>query len=75
MSTYQNKKQKSLSQRFLFILGLLMFSFYLVLGLMFIFWKTMPVQLEYKFRMLFGGVLIVYAFIRFIRLMQARKDG
>lgn len=74
MSTYDNKKQKSLSQRFLFILGLLMFSFYLLAGLMFVLWKDMPVQLGRNYRILFGVTLIVYAFIRFIRLLPFKRD-
>ncbi|MEY3679350.1 MAG: hypothetical protein RI924_1491 [Bacteroidota bacterium] len=74
MPKYNHEQQKSLSQRFLFILGLLMFSFYLLLGLIMIFWSDMPVALSKNYRILFGVSLIVYSFFRFIRLLQPKKD-
>tara|TARA_Y100000815_G_scaffold92715_1_gene81878 strand:+ start:112497 stop:112640 length:144 start_codon:yes stop_codon:yes gene_type:complete len=43
---------------------------YLVLGLIIIFWKALPFNLTHNGRLAFGGLLIVYAFIRFIRLLQ-----
>ncbi|WP_297334391.1 hypothetical protein [Flavobacterium sp.] len=43
---------------------------YLILGLIIIFWKELPFNLTYNGRLAFGGLLIVYAFIRFIRLLQ-----
>lgn len=72
MSKYANQKQKSLAERFLFILGLLMFSLYLILGLALIFWKSFPISLSTNLRILFGVSLIVYSFFRFIRLLQKR---
>jgi len=66
--------QKSPQQRFLFILGLVMFSFYLVLGLTLIVWKDMPVTIERTYRILLGGLLIVYAAIRFTRVIN-QKDN
>lgn len=74
MSTYGNEKQKSLAKRFLFILGLLLFSFYLALGLAMIFWNEIPITLSKNYRLVFGVSLIVYAFFRFIRLLQAKRD-
>ncbi|MDO4727680.1 MAG: hypothetical protein Q4B43_01615 [Bacteroidota bacterium] len=72
----QNKtdkpQQKSLTQRFLFIFGIFFFLLYLFMGLAIIFWKDLPIQMESNYRMLFGVILIVYAFLRFIRLMQNR---
>ncbi|MEC4116803.1 hypothetical protein VSP20_07445 [Myroides phaeus] len=63
-------KQKSLLQRFLFILGLAFFLIYLGLGIMFLVWKDMPIALEYTNRIWFGVLLIVYGVFRFIRLWQ-----
>lgn len=66
--------QKSPQQRFLFILGLVMFAFYLVLGLTLIIWKDMPVTIERTYRVLLGVLLIVYAAIRFTRVIN-QKDN
>jgi hypothetical protein len=65
--------QKSLSGRFLFFIGILFFCAYLVLGLMIIFYKAIPFNLSDNYRILFGSILIIYAFFRFIRLMQQQK--
>lgn len=61
-------KQKSPLQRFLFVFGLFFFLLYLVLGIMFIAWKDIPLDIEYTHRVLFGVLLIVYAIFRFYRL-------
>jgi len=66
--------QKSPQQRFLFILGLVMFAFYLVLGVTLIAWKDMPVTIERTYRILLGVLLIVYAVIRFTRVIN-QKDN
>lgn len=62
--------QKSPTQRFLSILGLFMFLFYFVLGLAIILWKDIPLDIDSNFKNLFGGLLIVYSFMRFARLWQ-----
>jgi hypothetical protein len=49
-----------------------MFTFYILAGSMFIIWKDMPVELARNYRIAFGVILIVYAFLRFIRLVQNR---
>ncbi len=67
-------KQKSPVKRFLFIFGVLMFTLYFVLGWMIIFWETMPFDLTQTQRTLFGVLLIVYSFLRFIRLFQAKRE-
>jgi uncharacterized membrane protein (DUF485 family) len=64
-------KQKSPSKRFLSILGLFMFGFYFVLGL--IIWKDFPLALDRTYRILFGILLIVYSFLRFARLWQNQR--
>lgn len=65
-----NQQQKSPQQRFLFVLGMAFFLLYLVLGLIVIFWKQLPLALSYNQRLAFGILLIVYAFFRFVRLIQ-----
>lgn len=65
--------QKSPAKRFLFVLGIAFFLMYFVLGAMVIFWKELPIPLSYNRRLAFGVLLIVYAFFRFIRLVQNYK--
>ncbi len=62
--------QKSPKERFLLVIGILFFLIYFVLGLIVIFWKKFPLDMPQNYRILFGIVLIVYAFLRFIRLLQ-----
>ncbi|RYJ43451.1 hypothetical protein NU09_1789 [Flavobacterium beibuense] len=47
---------------------------YLGLGLMIIFWKTLPLPLSRNQRLALGIILIVYSFIRFYRLWQQQND-
>lgn len=68
-------KQKSPKQRFLLILGLIMFIFYLVLGFAFMFWE--PLALRFNTipqwgRIAIGLALMVYAFVRLLSL--SRRD-
>lgn len=74
MFDYNTFKQKSPQQRFLFILGLVMFLMYLVLGIALIFWKDIPFDIKPTYRIMFGLLLIVYAGIRFFRLIN-QKDN
>ena len=69
-----NFKQKSLLQRFLFFTGLLFLVLYFVLGCMFIFWKTIPLELSYTRRVLFGILLIIYSIFRFFRIINIRQE-
>ena len=64
------KEQKSPAKRFLFVLGLLMFSLYLILGIAVIFWKDFPIDLALGYRIAFGVLLIAYSFFRFVRLLR-----
>lgn len=64
--------QKSLAKRFLFVLGLAFFALYLILGLMIIFWNALPLGLSRNKRLALGIILIAYALIRFVRLLQNR---
>ena len=68
--TVTNKEQKSPAKRFLFVLGLVMFSLYLVLGIAIMFWKDFPIEMDLGYRIAFGVLLIAYSFFRFIRLLK-----
>lgn len=68
----QEPTQKSPIQRFLFVLGIVFFLMYFVLGLMLIFWNQIPLSLSYNGRLAMGSLLIAYSFFRFIRLWQNR---
>ena len=76
----QNFKKKSLKERFLFVIGLLVFIAYFILGLFFIFWdslliaKTIPLAMESVYRVSFGVLLIVYSFIRFFRIFNLNEE-
>ena len=74
MFDFNSFKQKSPQQRFLFILGLVMFTFYIIFGGMLILWSDMPVPLERQYRVMLGCLLIVYAAIRFVRLIKQEDN-
>lgn len=65
--------QKSPAKRFLFILGLGMFSLYFVLGIIIMLWKDFPIDLSQSYRIAFGVLLIGYSFIRFVRLLRSNE--
>lgn len=69
-----NFMKKSLKERFLLVIGMLFFLLYLGLGLIIIFWKSMPITMEPKYRIAFGILLIVYSFIRFVRFFSIQND-
>ena len=66
-------KKKSLKERFLFVIGMVFFLLYFVLGLTIIFWKGFPIRMEPMYRLAFGVLLIVYSFFRFIRFFNSNK--
>ncbi|HRN98745.1 MAG TPA: hypothetical protein PLA69_05455 [Flavobacterium sp.] len=68
--THETLQKKSPKQRFLLVIGILFFLVYLFLGLMIIFWKSLPLEMEFRYRVALGVVLIVYAIIRFLRLIR-----
>ncbi|WP_290847531.1 hypothetical protein [Flavobacterium sp.] len=47
---------------------------YLFLGLAVIFWKDFPINMEFKYRVAFGVLLIVYALFRFYRFFKETPD-
>ena len=67
-------QKKSLKERFLLVIGILFFLVYLILGLFIIFMKYFPLQMEYRYRVAFGVVLIVYSFIRFVRIINDKAN-
>ena len=74
MFDFNTFMQKSPQQRFLFILGLVFFLIYLVLGLYLIFWKDIPFDIKPIYRIAFGVLLIVYSIIRFFRLIGQKEN-
>lgn len=75
----QNFKKKSLKERFLFVMGMSIFMSYFILGLIFIFWNEIAVskfvlKMDPIYRMSFGVLLIVYAFIRFFRIFNSNNE-
>lgn len=49
-----------------------MFAFYFALGMIVIFWEDIPLEISSVYRILFGLLIVVYSFFRFIRLWQNR---
>lgn len=71
---YRNFLKKSLKERFLLVLGFLFFVLYFVLGLFVIFMDDFPLKMETSYRIAFGILLIIYASIRFVRIIKYNKD-
>ncbi len=67
-------KKKSLKERFLLVIGILLFLIYFVLGMFIIFWKQFPLRMQPNYRIAFGVLLIVYSFIRFVRILNTKDD-
>ena len=71
---FNNLKKKSLIERFLLVITILVFLAYFFLGIMVIFWKKFPFDMQMQYRIALGVVLIVYAIIRFFRFYNANKE-
>jgi hypothetical protein len=67
-------QKKSLKERFLLVIGMTLFLAYLILGLIFIFWKSMPIAMQPTYRIAFGVLLIVYSVIRFFRIFNSNNE-
>ena len=67
--------QKSLNGRFLFVVGILFLVIYFILGFTIIFWKKFPIEMPQNYKNIFGTLLIVYATIRFGRLLKTNKNS
>jgi cytochrome c biogenesis protein CcdA len=72
MFNFETFKQKSPQQRFLFILGLVMFLVYIVLGTLLIVGTVALAGIQPKYRIMLGVVLIVYGVIRFFRVISEK---
>ncbi|MEW5676981.1 hypothetical protein ABGT15_11770 [Flavobacterium enshiense] len=74
MQLFNNFKQKSPQQRFLFVLGLIFLGLYVFLAVTLFVWKSMPVEIPYSRRIILGVLLVIYAAFRFSRLLNAEKN-
>lgn len=70
---YRNIQKKSLKQRFLLVIGILFLILYFVLGLFVIFMKDFPINMSMPYRVAFGILLVVYAIVRFTRIINEGK--
>ena len=69
-----NNRQKSLKRRFLLILGITASIAFTSLGLMVIFWDSMLPNMSKTQKILIGCVIIIYAVLRFARLLKKDPD-
>lgn len=71
-------KQKSPQQRFLFILGICMVTIFVSLAIVLIFFSDIlgldPQKLPKEYRIAFAILLIIYAGIRFGRIIKQNED-
>lgn len=71
---FNNLKKKSLIERFLLVITILVFLAYFFLGIMVIFWDKFPLDMQMQYRIALGVVLIGYSVIRFFRVFNANKE-
>ncbi|TRX30601.1 hypothetical protein FNW52_20035 [Flavobacterium sp. ZT3R18] len=71
---FNKMKKKSLIERFLLIITVLVFVSYFFLGLMVIFWSKFPFNITMNYRIALGVLLIVYSIIRFFRFYNANNE-
>jgi len=69
-----NDKEKSLTRRFLLILGVVTFVCVIGLGAAIVFWDKFPIDLSRPYKIAFGLLLILYAAFRFSRLLKKQSD-
>jgi len=78
MFNSNTSRQKSPQQRFLFILGLAMITIFCALAVIVVFFgdllKLDPQKFPQEYRVAFGIVLVVYAVIRFFRIIRDNKE-
>lgn len=68
------RARKSPAKRILSLAGIIMFGLYFILGLVILFWPDFPLEMEKGYRIAFGLLLIIYSFIRFVRLWKNRVN-
>lgn len=66
--------EKSLKERFLLFIGILLFLIYLTFGIALIFWKKLPLDMPFSYRLALGIIMIVYAFLRFLRFFNSNNE-
>lgn len=71
---YRNIQKKSPKERFLLVIAILFFFAYFALGLCIIFMESLPFDMKPNYKLAFGVLLIVYAFIRFLRIINDNKE-
>jgi uncharacterized BrkB/YihY/UPF0761 family membrane protein len=71
---FDNNPQKSPKRRFLLILGIAAFIAVCTFGLMVLFWDKMLPNMPKSQKIAFGAIIILYAFIRFSRLLKRNPD-
>lgn len=74
MLTKYNDKEKSLTRRFLLILGFITFVCVIGLGATIIFWDRFPLDLSKPKKIAFGAVLVLYSTYRFFRLLKQQPN-
>jgi len=77
MLNSDNSRQKSPQQRFLFILGVAMIILFCTIAVIVVFFGDLihldPQKFPQGYRVAFGIVLIIYAIIRFFRILRDNK--
>lgn len=66
--------KKSPKERFLLIIGIIILCLYIVMACALFFWKKFPVTLPQFSRNLLGGLILIYAYIRFVRLIKNANE-
>ena len=72
---FEKIKKKSLKERFLLVFGILIFLSYFVLGLMIMFWESLPFVMTKSYKIALGLTMIIYSFIRFFRLFKLEEEN
>lgn len=70
----KDNQQKSPKRRFLLILGIAAFIAVFTFGLMVLFWDKMLPNMAKSQKIAFGSIVILYAFLRFSRLLRRSSD-
>lgn len=70
-----NFMKKSPKERFLLVIGLLILFAYILMALALFFWKKLPVNIPQMSRNLMGLLILVYAYIRFVRLLKNSNEN
>lgn len=66
--------KKSLTERFLLFIGILLFLIYLTFGFVIIFWEKLPLKMAFGYRLALGIIMILYAFTRLLRYFKSNDE-